>query len=184
MNDTDDESAARQTPRRQRRDKDQAISRSEPGHRAVDAGDERKARFRFYLIDSGWNSAAARVVRENLGMITKFQNNDPLYVLDETQSTALLRRYPHLIGKDPILIARDLAARGASGADEYHGFHLNLGLVRDPVSAVEGLRQFLGFLATHRHSTDIEDAVRQQLHREGWQGAIEVLRLGGEAVAG
>ncbi|MFO1417307.1 MAG: hypothetical protein U1E83_01420 [Methylotetracoccus sp.] len=38
-------------------------------------------------------------------MITKFQNNDPLYVLDETQSTALLRRYPHLIGKDPILIA-------------------------------------------------------------------------------
>lgn len=142
------------------------------------------ARFHFFLIDSGWNSAAARVVRDNIGMITRFQNNDPLFILDQEQSTALLRRHPHLIGKDPILLARDLQARGASDGSEYHGFHLNIGLIRDPVVAVEGLRKFLHFLAVHRHSGDFEKDIKAKLHREGLRGAIEVLRLGGEALVG
>lgn len=142
------------------------------------------ARFHFFLIDSGWNSSAARVVRDNIGMITRFQNNDPLFILDQDQSTALLRRHPHLIGKDPILLARDLQARGASDGSEYHGFHLNIGLIRDPVVAVEGLRKFLHFLAVHRHSADFEADIRQKLHREGLRGAVEVLRLGGEALVG
>lgn len=142
------------------------------------------SRFQFFLIDSGWNSAAARVIRDNLGMITRFQNNDPLFILDQAQSTALMRRHPHLIGKDPILLARDLQARGAGGATEYHGFHLNLGLVKDPVAAVEGLRKFLHFLAIHRHSLNIETDVQHQLHQAGLRGAIEVLRLGGEAMVG
>ena len=142
------------------------------------------ARFHFFLIDSGWNSAAARVIRDNLGMITRFQNHDPLFILDQAQSTALMRRHPHLIGKDPILLARDMQARGADGATEYHGFHLNMGLIKDPVTAVEGLRKFLHFLAVHRHSANIEADVKQQLHREGLSGAIEVLRMGAEAMAG
>ena len=142
------------------------------------------ARFHFFLIDSGWNSAAARVVRDNIGMITRFQNHDPLFILDQDQSTALLRRHPHLIGKDPILLARDLQARGARDGSEYHGFHLNIGLIRDPFVAVEGLRKFLHFLAVHRHSVDFENEIKQKLHREGLRGAVEVLRLGGEALVG
>jgi hypothetical protein len=141
-------------------------------------------RFHFFLIDSGWNSAAARVIRDNIGMITRFQNDDPLFILDQAQSTALMRRHPHLIGKDPILLARDLLARGADGSGEYHGFHLNLGLVKDPVTAVAGLRKFLHLLAVHRQGGDIEIAVKEQLHRAGLKGAIEVLRMGGEAMGG
>jgi hypothetical protein len=155
-----------------------------PASQAEKTTPETGARFHFFLIDSGWNSAAARVIRDNIEMITRFQNNDPLFVLDQAQSTALMRRHPHLIGKDPILLARDLRARSPNGKTEYHGFHLNMGLVKDPVAAVEGLRKFLHFLAVHRQSADIESDVRQQLHREGLAGAIEVLRMGGEALVG
>lgn len=143
-----------------------------------------KPRFHFFIIDSGWDSAAARVIRENIDMITRFQNDDPLFVLTQEQSTALMRRHPHLIGKDPILLARDLDARGGKGGSEYHGFHLNMGLIKEPAKAVANLRKFLQFLAIHRHSADIEKDVREQLHREGLQGAIEVLRVGSETLAG
>jgi hypothetical protein len=149
-----------------------------------DASLTKPPRFHFFLIDSGWNSAAARVIRDNLDMITRFQNDDPLFILTREQSTALMRRHPHLIGKDPILLARDLQARGATGDSEYHGFHLNMGLIRNPDKAVEGLRNFLHFLAAHRHSANIEKDVQAQLHRQGLQGAIEVLRAGAESMVG
>lgn len=141
-------------------------------------------RFHFFLIDSGWNSAAARVIRDNLDMITRFQNDDPLFVLTREQSTALMRRHPHFIGRDPILLARDLQARGASGGSDYHGFHLNLGLLNEPNKAVQALRKFLHLLATHRQSADIEKDIKERLHRKGLQGAIEVLRAGAESMVG
>jgi hypothetical protein len=89
-----------------------------------------------------------------------------------------------LIGKDPILMARDLQGRGASGGSEYHGFHLNMGLIREPDKAVVALRKFLHLLAAHRHSADIEQDIKALLHRKGLAGAIEVLRSGAEAMAG
>lgn len=141
-------------------------------------------RFVFFLIDSGWNTTCTRIVRENLDMITRFQNNDPLYILTREQSIALLKRHPHMIGKDPILLARDLHAGKGQCSNDYHGFHLNMGMVWEPNRAADGLRQFLNFLSTHRHSSNIENDIRQKLHRDGLQGAIEVLRQTGEAMVG
>lgn len=46
------------------------------------------------------------------------------------------------------------------------------------------LRKFLHLLATHRQSVDIEREVKAQLHRKGITGAIEVLRVSAEAMAG
>jgi hypothetical protein len=146
--------------------------------------DDPSPRFHFFLIDSGWNSATAQVIRDNIDMITRFQNHDPLFILTQEQSTALMRRHPHFIGRDPILLARDLQARGAGGGSEFHGFHLNMGLIREPNKAVEALRKFLQLLTAHRHSADIEQDVKALLHREGLTGAIEVLRIGSEAVMG
>jgi hypothetical protein len=151
---------------------------------AADPAPPQRPRFHFFLIDSGWDSPAARVIRDNLDMITRFQNDDPLFVLSREQSTALIRRHPHFIGKDPILLARDLEARGARGGSEYHGFHLNLGLLKEPTQVVNALRSFLQFLAHHRHSADIERDIRDQLHRDGVNGAIEVLRLSAESMVG
>jgi hypothetical protein len=141
-------------------------------------------RFLFFLIDSGWNTTCTRIVRENLDMITRFQNDDPLYILTREQSIALLKRHPHMIGKDPILLARDLHAGKGQCSSDYHGFHLNMGMVWEPNRAADGLRQFLNFLSTHRHSANIENDIRQQLHRDGLQGAIEVLRQTGEPMVG
>jgi hypothetical protein len=139
-------------------------------------------RFQFFLIDSGWNTVCARIVRDNLGMITEFQNDDPFYILTREQSITLLKGHPHLIGKDPILMARDLSARGMTRPDDYHGFHLNLGMLWEPNKAAEVLRQFLNFLSMHRDSANIENDIRRRLHRDGLQGAIEVLRSSSEAM--
>lgn len=139
-------------------------------------------RFHFFLIDCGWDGPVPNVIRNNLAMITHLQNSDPLFVLSREQSDEMLKKYPHLIGKDPILLARDLHASRVDGKTEYHGFHLNLGLTRDPNKALEVLRAFLSFLAQHRKGGDIEKHVREQLHRDGIKGAIEVLRVGAESV--
>ncbi|MFN5746227.1 MAG: hypothetical protein ACK443_09105 [Methylococcaceae bacterium] len=142
------------------------------------------ARFQFFLIDSGWNTTCTRIVRENLSMITEFQNDDPLYVLNREQSVALLKRHPHLIGKDPILMARDMNVRGAGRPDDYHGFHLNMGVLWESEKTAEVLRQFLNFLTTHRDSANIDRDIRKKLHRDGLNGAIEVLRSGSEVMVG
>ena len=141
-------------------------------------------RFQFFLIDSGWNTTCARIIRENLDMVTRFQNDDPLYILSKEQSVELLKRHPHMIGKDPILLARDLRAGQGHCSQDYHGFHLNLGMLGEPNKAADGLRNFLNFLSNHRHSSNIESDIKQKLHQDGLQGAIEVLRQGGEAVVG
>lgn len=135
-------------------------------------------RFHFFLIDSGWDGPVSQVVRNNIHMITRFQNNDPFFILNREQSTAVLRKHPHLIGSDPILIARDLHSK----RDGYHGFHLNMGRIRDASKAIGILHTFLNFLAVHRNSQDIEKNVKEQLHREGFEGAIEVLRSSAESL--
>jgi hypothetical protein len=143
-----------------------------------------RPRFRFFIVDSGWNSPAARVIRENFEKIREFQDGDPLYVLSKAQSTEILRRNPHFIGKDPIIFVRDMNARGPVDGDEYHGFHLNLGVIKDPIKALAALQEFLNFLAAHRNSPDIERDVRQKLHRDGFLGMIEVIREGAQDAMG
>lgn len=143
---------------------------------------QEEARFQFFLIDSGWDGPVPKLLRQNLRMITQLQNHDPFYVLSRTQSNELLRRHPHLIGKDPILIARDISFSRANGKDQYHGFHLNLGIIQNPERALEVLQNFLNFLAIHRKNSNIDQVIRAQLHRDGLQGAVEVLRGGSEAM--
>jgi hypothetical protein len=140
------------------------------------------ARFHFFIIDAGWKTESAKVLRENFPMIRQFQDNDPLYVLTRAQSVALIRANPDLIGKDPILLVHDLQARGGRGESGYHGFRLCLGLIKDGPQALAAMQKFLRFVHHHRHSENIETAIREQLHRKGLEGAIEVLREGASAL--
>ena len=139
-------------------------------------------RFQFFLIDSGWDSPAANVIRQNLRMVTQLQNHDPFYVLTRSQSSEIIRRHPHLIGKDPILLARDIHGARYHGRKQYHGFHLNLGIIQNPETALEVLQNFINFLAVHRKNANIDHLIKQKLHRDGLQGAVEVLRGGSEAL--
>ncbi|MFZ4700963.1 MAG: hypothetical protein ACOYMG_13015, partial [Candidatus Methylumidiphilus sp.] len=130
----------------------------------------------FFIIDSGWKTESAEVLRENFQMLRTFQEDDPLYVLSREQSVALIRKSPELIGKDPVILVHDLHAKGGRGESGYHGFRLCLGLLRNSEQALTALQKFLRFVHRHRQSKDIEKDIRDKLHRKGMEGVIEIIR--------
>lgn len=133
------------------------------------------SRFRIFIIDSGWNSAARRVLHENFALMRDLQNEDPIYVLGKEKSIELIRRHPSLMGKDPIIAVHDQAAMDKGGTTGFHGFRLHLGLLRRPEQALLALQAFTRFLNTHRQSADLEADIRANLRREGIAGAIEII---------
>jgi hypothetical protein len=132
-------------------------------------------RFRIFIVDSGWNSAAHRVLVENFALIRELQKEDPIYVLSREKSIEFLRRHGSRIGRDPILAVHDLEAMDKGGTSGFHGFRLHLGLLHTPHQALATLQSFARFLSTHRQSTDLEADIRADLRREGLTGAIEII---------
>lgn len=135
----------------------------------------RGPRFRIFIVDAGWNSAARRVLHENFVLIRDLQKDDPIFVLSREKSIEFMRRYGSRIGRDPIIAVHDMWALGRSGTDGFHGFRLSLGLLRTPEQALLGLQSFVRFLVTHRSSADLEADIRANLRREGIAGAIEIM---------
>ena len=132
-------------------------------------------RFRIFVIDSGWNSPAHKVLQENFGLIRDLQKDDPIYVLSREQSIEFIRHHPERIGREPTIAVHDLAAMSASGTTDFHGFRLHLGLMRTPQQALLALQNFTRFLSTHRQSIDLEAEIRTDLRREGLAGAIDII---------
>jgi hypothetical protein len=133
------------------------------------------ARFHIFIVDSGWNSAAHRVLVENFALLRNLQKDDPIYVLSREQSIELQRRHGSRIVRDPTIAVHDMDALDRGGTSGFHGFRLHLGLLHTPQQALLGLQAFASFLVTHRHSTDLEADVRANLRREGLTGAIEII---------
>ena len=132
------------------------------------------SRFRIFIVDSGWNSAARRVLHENFALIRDLQKDDPIYVLSREKSVEFMRRHGSRIGRDPIIAVHDMRALGKDGTVGFHGFRLSLGLLRTPEQALMGLQAFARFLVEHRNSADLEADIRARLRREGFTGAIEI----------
>lgn len=132
------------------------------------------SRFRIFIVDSGWNSPARRVLLENFSLIRDLQKEDPIYVLNRERSIEFMRRHGSRIGRDPIIAVHDMQALGKGGIAGFHGFRLSLGLLRTPHQALMGLQSFARFLVTHRQSADLEADIRANLRREGLMGAIEI----------
>jgi hypothetical protein len=134
-------------------------------------------RFRIFIIDTGWNSAAHRVLQENFGLIRELQREDPIYVLGREKSIEFMRHHgaQSRIGRDPIIAVHDLAAMDDTGTSGFHGFRLHLGLLHTPQQALMALQNFARFLSTHRQSVDLEAEIRTDLRREGFAGAIEII---------
>jgi hypothetical protein len=133
-------------------------------------------RFDFFLIDTGWNSAVGKVVHSHLATMFKYEKHDSFYVLSPDQSIDLLRRVPRLIGHDPIILVYDLYAPPNRKARGFRGFRLNLGLIKRPEQAVARLQEFLRFVAINRTAVKLDREVRRELHREGIDGMIKILR--------
>jgi hypothetical protein len=132
-------------------------------------------RFRIFIIDSGWDSPAHRVLQENFALIRELQREDPIYVLGKEKSIEYLRHHEERIGHDPIIAVHDLAAMDDTGTTDFHGFRLRLGLLRTHQQALLGLQNFARFLRMHRQSVDLEADIRRNLRREGLAGAIEII---------
>jgi hypothetical protein len=132
-------------------------------------------RFQIFIIDTGWNSPARKVLHENFAFLSDLQRGDPIYVLDKQKSLAFLRHHPSLMGKGPVIAVHDLNVLRESGTGGFHGFRLHLGLMRSEQQALLALQTFARFLVTHRRSVDLEVEIRRDLRREGIIGAIEII---------
>jgi hypothetical protein len=132
-------------------------------------------RFRIFIIDSGWNSVARRVLRHNFALIRRLHKEELLYLLSRKKSVEFIRRHRSLIGRDPIIAVHDLKAVELHGTEHFHGFHLHLGILRTPRQALMALQTFAQFVGTHRHSGNLEAEIRSDLRREGMLGAVEIL---------
>jgi hypothetical protein len=132
-------------------------------------------RFRIFIIDTGWNSPASKILRENLKMIGDINDDDEVYVLDRETSVALLRHYPKQVGRDPIITVHDTKAPHRHRIHHTHGFRLHLGILHNEKQILSALQMFARFLITHRNAKDLEAVVRKDLHRQGITGAIEIM---------
>nr|WP_294554418.1 hypothetical protein [uncultured Rhodopila sp.] len=154
-----------------------AVNGAEPAviaHEATPSG-EADVRLRIFIIDTGWNSAASRVLKENTEVLCNLTEFDPIYVLDHKTSVEMLRKHRQLIGRDPIISVHNMRALEKHGTDQQHGFRIHLGLLKSEAQVLVALRMFANFIARYRTSKDIEAQVRRVLRREGLAGAIEII---------
>jgi hypothetical protein len=136
-------------------------------------------RFNIFLVDTGWNAHVSKVVCAHLRSLFDtggYHEHDSLYILTPAQSAEILKRDPVLIGCDPTIIVYDLYGCNRSKPGGYRGFRLNLGLIRHPEQAMARLQEFVRFVAMHRCAERLDREVRRELHREGIEGIVKILR--------
>jgi len=136
-------------------------------------------RFHIFLVDTGWNAPVSRAVRAQIRSLFElgcYHEHDSLYELSPQQSSIILGHDPELIGCDPTLIVYDLYDSSHSGPGGYKGFRLNLGLIRQPEQALARLQEFVRFMAVNRCAEHLDREVRRELHREGAEGIVKLLR--------
>lgn len=156
-------------------DKVQQPDQASTGAAQTDPPRARNSRFRIFVIDTGWNSVARKVLQDNVDLIREFNDEEEVYFLDRSQSIALLRQHSRLIGHDPIISVHDLRAIHRRRVHHVHGVRLHLGLLRQEDQALRALQMFARFLQMNRSAKDLEKVVRDNLHRQGLSGAIEIV---------
>jgi hypothetical protein len=113
-----------------------------------------------------------------------YHPQDPVYVLTREQSITALKKAPEHIGRDPMVVVYDMyKPRGGKTKEKanYHGFRLNLGIIRNPEHALAKLQEFLKFIARNRTAECLSDEVERELHREGLGNMVKLLREASEA---
>jgi hypothetical protein len=137
-----------------------------------------EARFRVFVIDTGWNEVAHKVLRKQIPMFDTLTGVTPTYWLNRKTSVALLGKHRELIGHDPILCVHDLRAVNRRGSLGVHGLRLHLGLLRTEDALTRALQMLIHFLARHEASDNFEAEVRSRLQLEGLKGAVAIMAGG------
>jgi hypothetical protein len=141
-------------------------------------------RFHVFLVDTGWNEPVSKVLREHIPLFHQYYPQDPVYVLTKEQSVKLLKRAPEHIGRDPIVLMYDTYQPKSAHSKEkhnYHGFRLNLGVIKNPQQAMAKLQEFLKFVTKNRTAECLSCEVERELHREGLSNMVKILREASEA---
>jgi len=116
------------------------------------------------------------VVRTRLKTLYEHNLQDTLYILTEQQSIEVLKNAPEAIGHDPIIVVYDLYVAKEHLSSRYRGFRLNLGLIKNAEQALSRLQEFVRFVAMNRRAIHLESEIRKELHREGLDGMVKILR--------
>jgi hypothetical protein len=141
-------------------------------------------RFHIFLIDTGWNGPVSKVLHEHIPLFHQYHPQDPVFILSKEQSINVLKKAPEHIGRDPMVIIYDNYRSKKHVIKEkanYHGFRLNLGIIKNPQQALVKLQEFLKFVTTHRTAECLSCEVERELHREGLSNMVKVLREASEA---
>jgi hypothetical protein len=155
-------------------------ARRSPARQRTGGGDDGARRFEVYVIDSGWQTPAAEVVRAALPLFRKYLSRHEVYVLTADQSEQFLQHHPQLLGRDPIVAILDREAIRRERADGI-GARLLLGHIRDEHRVLALLKMLLRIVNTPHLADDLPGSIRRFVHREGMKGAIEiVMSTGGQ----
>ena len=141
-------------------------------------------RFHVFLIDTGWNAPVSKVLHEQMPLFHHYHPQDPVYILSREQSINVLKKAPEHIGRDPMVVVYDIyKPTGAKTKEKanYHGFRLNLGIIKNPEQALAKLQEFLKFVAKNRTADCLSCEVERELHREGLGNMVKLLREASEA---
>ncbi len=133
-------------------------------------------RFHIFLIDTGWNVPVSKAVRAHIPLLHQYSRQDTLYILTPEQSVEVLKHMPETIGHDPIVVVYDRYGSHSKHSRNYHGFRLNLGLIKNPEQALARLQEFVRFVSMNRTADCLDTEVKRSLHREGLQGMVKILR--------
>ena len=129
-------------------------------------------RFRIFIIDSGWNSPAHKVLQENFGLIRDLQKADL-----RPQQGAVDRVHPSPPGADRPGAVHRRARPGGDGQERDYRLPRLPFASRPYAHATAGAAGFAELcpLNTHRQSADLEAEIRTDLRREGLAGAIDII---------
>jgi hypothetical protein len=136
------------------------------------------------LIDTGWNEPVSKVLHKHIPLFHHYHPQDPVYILTREQSIKLLKTAPEHIGRDPMIVVYDIYRPKEDQTKEkanYHGFRLNLGIIKNPQQALRKLQEFLKFVAIHRMADCLSCEVERELHRKGLGNMVKLLRECSEA---
>ena len=126
----------------------------------------------------------SKVLREHIPLFHQYYPQDPVYILTKEQSVKLLKRAPEHIGRDPMVVMYDIyKPKGVHSKEKpnYHGFRLNLGMIKNPQQALAKLQEFLKFVTKNRTAECLSCEVQRELHREGLSNMVNILREASEA---
>jgi len=135
---------------------------------------ESRSRFQVYFIDSGFNPIASPVMQLAIRQFQLFAKDADLFLLDEKTSTSFLRKFPLLIGKDPVIVVVDNVAR-KQGFESGFGVHFQFGSMRTEDRMRYYVKLLLRAMNDPYARQDLAATMREAVHLDGVRGTYQIL---------